>query len=191
MIGIAHMCWKCAISMQISVNRQFFVKNLHYQSSYKFVQRMRLKTLHWKLDPFIISVSSAVYGFLISRDNDILTVNRRLLCCDIVDDCDVTVYDAKAREMLETVPLFLLELGNYLDKTSIFFVMDKNNYMYTGTLHVPRTYESGELWLHQPPWWTGEAEENCDVPENSFPVPWGSSNDVRSADHYTARTVRH
>lgn len=48
--------------------------------------------------------------------------------------------------------------------------MEQNNYIHTGTLHVPVTYESGELWLHQPAWWTGEAEENCDIPENSFPL---------------------
>jgi hypothetical protein len=46
--------------------------------------------------------------------------NRRLLCCDIVNDCNVTVYDAKARETLETVLVFLLELGYNLDKTSNF-----------------------------------------------------------------------
>jgi hypothetical protein len=77
------------------------------------------------------------------------TANRRLLCLDIVDDHDVTEYDAKARERLEIVPVFLLELV-YLDKTTIFFVMEQNNYMYTGTLHVPITYESGGLWLNQP-----------------------------------------
>jgi len=40
--------------------------------------------------------------------------------------------------------------------------------MHIGNLHVPITCESGEVWLHQPAWWTGEAEENCDTPENSF-----------------------
>jgi hypothetical protein len=107
------------------------------------------------------------------------TANRRLLCCDIVDDYNVTVYDddynvtvydAKSLERLETVPVFLLQLGYNLDKTSKFFLVEQNNYMHTGTLHIPITYESGELWLHQPAWWTGEAEENCDIPENSLPL---------------------
>jgi hypothetical protein len=49
---------------------------------------------------------------------------------DIVDDCDVTIHDVKARERLETAPVFLLELGYYPDKTSIFIVMNKNNYIY-------------------------------------------------------------
>jgi hypothetical protein len=48
--------------------------------------------------------------------------------------------------------------------------MEQNNYMRTGTLHVPITYESEELWLHHPAWWTGEADENCDIPENKFPL---------------------
>lgn len=67
------------------------------------------------------------------------------LCCDIVGYYNVTIYDAKARERLETVPIFLLELGYNLDKTSKFFIMEQNNYMRTGTLHVPITYESEEL----------------------------------------------
>jgi hypothetical protein len=65
-------------------------------------------------------------------------------CPDIVDDSNVTVYDAKARERLDTVPAFLLELGYNLDNTGKFFVMEQNSYIRTGTLHVPITYESGE-----------------------------------------------
>ena len=121
------------------------------------------------MEPFIISIYSAVYGFLVSRPNDMPTAKGRL-CCDIVDRYNVTVCDAKAQERLETVPVFLLELGHNLDKTSKFLVMEQNNYMHTGNLHVPITYESGELWVHQSAWWTGESEENCDIPENSFPA---------------------
>ena len=73
-------------------------------------------------------------------------------------------------------------------KPAIFFVMEQNNYMHTWTLHVPITYEPWELWLHQPAWWTGEAEENCVIPENSFLLTWGSSAYIRSVSHYTART---
>ena len=98
---------------------------------------------------------------------------------DIVDDYDVTIHDVKARERLEIAPVFLLELGYYPDKTSIFIVMNKNNYIYAGSLHVPNTYESGELLPHQPAWWTGEAEENCDIPENSVSLPRGSYPDVK------------